>query len=120
MGDALLVLSRLNDERTDESDGYVFTGATGGRLDGSVASKAFKRYVRLAKLPESIRFHSLRHTCASWLVQRGVALPIVQAILGHSSIQVTQRYAHLGPDVMQSAMQAALGNGASLISPVTK
>ncbi len=74
-------------------------------------SRRFKYYVRLAKLPERTRFHSLRHTCASWLVQRGVSLPIVQAILGHSTIRVPQRYAHLAPDVMQAAMQEAFGGG---------
>ena len=44
-------------------------------------------------------------------MQRGVSLPIVQAILGHSTIRVTQRYAHLAPDVMQAAMQEAFGGG---------
>ncbi|NNE45536.1 MAG: tyrosine-type recombinase/integrase [Rhodothermales bacterium] len=68
----------------------------------------------LAMLPENIRFHSLCHTCASWLVQRGVALPVVQAILGHSSIQVTQRYAHLARDVLQSATQSAFGSGVAI------
>jgi site-specific recombinase XerD len=38
-----------------------------------------------------------------------VSLPIVQAILGHSTVQVTQRYAHLAPDVMQAAMLHAFG-----------
>ncbi len=36
---------------------------------------------------------------------------IVQQILGHSSIQVTERYAHLAPDVMKAAMQQAFGKG---------
>lgn len=66
-------------------------------------------YVREANLSEKYRFHSLRHTCASWLVQRGISLPIVQAILGHRDVRVTQRYAHLAPDVMTSAMQQAFG-----------
>lgn len=42
--------------------------------------------------------HVLRHTCASRLVQRGAGLLHVQQWLGHSSIQMTQRYAHLAPD----------------------
>lgn len=111
VGDALEVLTRLAAQRTDDVDGYAFTGTRGGRLNGNHVSRRFKYYVRLAKLPERTRFHSLRHTCASWLVQRGVSLPIVQAILGHSTIRVTQRYAHLAPDVMQAAMQEAFGGG---------
>lgn len=110
-GDALAVLKRLADERDDDLGDPVFRSAKGGPIDPQYTSKKFKHYVRMARLPESIHFHSLRHTCASWLVQRGVSLPIVQAILGHSSIQVTQRYAHMAPDVLQAAMQQAFGDG---------
>lgn len=43
--------------------------------------------------------HVCRHTCASWLVQAGVPLYDVRRQLGHSSMAVTERYAHLAPDV---------------------
>lgn len=108
-GEAREVLQRLSAARTDELDGPVLTGKRGRRLNPEYVSRRFKYYVRLAKLPENIRFHSLRHTCASWMVQKGVSLPIVQAVLGHSSVQVTQKYAHLAPDVMMSAMQDVFG-----------
>lgn len=49
--------------------------------------------------------HALRHTCASRMVQRGVALKVVQEILGHASITVTQRYAHLAPGNLSDAMK---------------
>lgn len=87
----------------------MFQSKAGGPLDPSYASKRFKYYVRASSLPESIRFHSLRHTCASWLVMRGVNLRIVQAVLGRSDIQVTQQYAHLAPDVMKAAIHQAFG-----------
>lgn len=44
-----------------------------------------------------------RHTCASRMVQRGVALPIIMRWLGHKSIQMTMRYAHLAPTNLQDA-----------------
>ena len=44
------------------------------------------------------RFHDLRHTFASWWVQRGGKLRTLQEILGHTSAQTTKRYAHLRPD----------------------
>lgn len=43
-------------------------------------------------------FHNLRDTYASWLVQQGVNLKVIQEILGHSAIQTTMIYAHLSPD----------------------
>ena len=113
-GDALDVLQRRNRERTDDLDGPVLTYGDGRAIVAGYASKRFKYYVRLAKLPEQIHFHSMRHTCASWLVMRGVPLSIVQQILGHSSIQVTERYAHLAPDVMKAAMLQAFGNGSGV------
>ena len=50
------------------------------------------------------RWHDLRHTCASWLVQAGVPLHTVKEILGHSTIAMTQRYAHLAPQDLADAM----------------
>jgi integrase len=50
--------------------------------------------------------HSMRHTCASWLVQKGVSLYEVQHLLGHESFQTTQRYAHLQPDAHKAVLGA--------------
>lgn len=50
------------------------------------------------------RWHDLRHTCASWLVQSGVPLHTVAEILGHSSTAVTRRYAHLAPEHLSEAI----------------
>lgn len=51
------------------------------------------------------RWHDLRHTCASWLVQAGVPLYTVAQFLGHSSTTVTQRYAHLAPQHLADAVR---------------
>lgn len=47
--------------------------------------------------------HALRHTCASRLVNKGIDLYVVRDWLGHSSIQVTERYAHLAPNKLAHA-----------------
>lgn len=47
--------------------------------------------------------HALRHTCASRLVNKGIDLYVVKEWLGHSSIQVTERYAHLAPQKLAHA-----------------
>ncbi|HIF79576.1 MAG TPA: site-specific integrase [Gammaproteobacteria bacterium] len=50
------------------------------------------------------RIHDLRHTFASWLVTEGVPLLKVSRLLGHSTIKMTERYAHFAPDNLKSAV----------------
>jgi integrase len=59
--------------------------------------KAFHGALRRSKI-QDFKFHDLRHTFASWLVQAGVPLKTVQEILGHATLNMTMRYAHLAPD----------------------
>ena len=57
--------------------------------------RRFTRVRDAADLPD-VSLHTLRHTCASRLVQRGIDLYRVKDWMGHSSIQMTERYGHLG------------------------
>jgi len=52
-----------------------------------------------------VRLHDLRHSCASLLIAAGVDLYTISKILGHSSIQVTQRYSHLETKALKKAMR---------------
>lgn len=66
----------------------------------------FERAREKAKLP-TVRFHDLRHTYASWLVQSGIGLTAVRDLLGHANLAVTSRYAHLATDHLRAAADAA-------------
>ena len=65
--------------------------------------KAYESAVTNAKL-DDVNFHTLRHTFASWAVMRGVSLKELQELLGHSSVAMTMRYAHLAPERLRSAV----------------
>jgi len=108
-GEAREVLDRLYRERRNESNDLVFPGTGGGKLNGQYVSKRFRHYRRMAMLPKNIRFHSLRHTYASWLVEGGVDLYRVKELMGHSSIQTTMRYAHLAPDNLRNEVERVFG-----------
>ncbi len=64
------------------------------------ANKSFKFAMKQAGI-EGFRFHDLRHTWASWLIQSGVPLSALQEMGGWESIEMVKRYAHLSPVHLQ-------------------
>lgn len=69
---------------------------------------AFRAACRRAGV-ENFRWHDMRHTAASWMIDQGVALDLVQKILGHSDIRLTLRYAHRNQDAQRKAVEAISG-----------
>ncbi len=76
----------------------VFAG-----VDAAKLSVYTKRIFERLGIPDA-SFHTLRHTAASWLVQNGVDLYAVGNLLGHKTARMTQRYAHLSPYYMATAV----------------
>ena len=98
------ILSRAGFRATHcPSARYVFCGADG------IPIKSMKRSFSTACRRAGIKdctVHTLRHTCASWLVQRGVPLVKVKELLRHADIKTTMRYAHLAPADSREAAAA--------------
>lgn len=99
-------LSTLDSTRTKalhlglptKPDNYVFTNPKTLTAYHSFYASWFVARDR-ADLSD-VRIHDLRHTYASMLINSGVSLYEVQTLLGHSSMQMTQRYAHLEPNLL--------------------
>lgn len=80
--------------------GLLFASQRGTPLDASnVVTRSFKPLLRWADLP-NIRFHDLRHTCATLLLLKNVNPKFVQRLLGHKSIKITlDLYSHWIPEM---------------------
>lgn len=82
---------------------WVFSHKNGERV--KYMQNGFQAACKRAGI-DRFRVHDLRHTCASWMVQQGVPMIEVRDVLGHSSLEMTERYAHNAPGMLQSAVGA--------------
>jgi integrase len=104
-------LELLRSIRRVEGNPYIFPSPVTGRPSASLHFP-WVRIREASGLPE-VRIHDLRHSFASFLVNSGVSLYTVQALLGHSNAKTTQRYAHLAnqtlldaTDILETSMPA--------------
>lgn len=97
-----------------QDHGLIFATAVGRPLAGGVVvNGSFRRITRAAGSPSGLRFHDLRHSCASLLLAQGIAARTVMDVLGHSTLAMTTRYQHVASELMSeaaSAMDRALGS----------
>ncbi len=91
-------------ERQDHSveHNYIFKGKYGGMIHRDKIYRCLK--TTLNKLGLEGNVHKFRHTFASHLVMKGAGLETVSKLLGHSSIEMTMKYASLAPDHLRKAV----------------
>ena len=98
-----------------EDRDLVFANDTGGLVHSNSLALRFRRLIERAGVP-SIRFHDLRHTCATLLLAQGVHPKVVQERLGHNNIAETlDRYSHVAADMQRHAadrLDAAIASAA--------
>ena len=86
---------------------YIYVDEIGKLVNPHYISDAFPRFLKQNGM-RPIRFHDLRHTCASVLYASGVDMRQIQAWLGHSTIKTTEMYTHLLPDSLVKSAEAIL------------
>lgn len=99
---------------------YVFPGHGTPHL--TEIKKAWVSLRKAAEIVNGVRVHDLRHTAASVLVSGGATLPMIGALLGHSQVTTTARYAHLYADPLREAAErlGAVVTGADKNAEIVK
>jgi Phage integrase family len=110
------IIQRLRDHETRQvaekpwagskwvESGFVFTNRTGGPLQARRVIEEFHKVLKRAGL-QRIRFHDLRHSCATLLLVQEVPDRVVMQILGHSDISMTHEYIHVMPELQRKAAE---------------
>lgn len=96
------VFERLLQEQRGE---FVFCNEDGTPVDAHHLYRDFQNAQKRAGFTKVIRFHDLRHTFASHFMMNGGNIYDLQKILGHTSLEMTQRYAHMSPAHLAEAIQ---------------
>jgi integrase len=97
-----------------QGSGLVFATSAGTVVEPRNLSRTFEHLVQQSGVSR-IRFHDLRHTCASLLLAQGVSPRVVMDVLGHSQLSITMDlYSHVMPSALHDAgdaMDRALSGG---------
>ena len=108
---ALEVLKRIRDRAGDvTSEALVFPGPAGERYSEGYDGGWAARHREVTQIRPTVRFHDMRHTTASHLLMgtwgRSWSLAEIKSFLEHSSVSVTERYAHLAPNHLHALASA--------------
>ena len=85
----------------------LFLNKSGGRITDRSIRRIIEKYIRKTSIKERISPHTLRHSFATHLLDRGADLRSVQELLGHANLSTTQIYTHITTERLKSAYEKA-------------
>ena len=107
VGECALKAIRQYLDKRKKSSSALFLNKNGRRLTTRGTRNVVRKYIRLASLNSGICAHSLRHSFATHLLNRGADLRSVQELLGHANLSTTQVYTHLTTEKLKSIYDRA-------------
>jgi len=102
VGDAALSSLRDYLGRRPKNDAALFLNKSGSRLRDRSVRRIIDKYIRKISLKDKISPHTLRHSFATHLLERGADLRSVQELLGHKNLSTTQIYTHVTAERLKS------------------
>lgn len=107
--EALGAIRRYNDkkDKREKARDAVFLNNRGGRLTDRSVRRMLDKYIHACAIEEKISPHSLRHSFATHLLDRGADLRSVQELLGHMNLSTTQIYTHVTMDRLKAVYDKA-------------
>ena len=104
--EAVMAWKRARHDLAQEGVSALFVGVRGRRMDPRMAREIVHRLSRQAGIPD-VAPHALRHTAATHVLEGGADLRTVQELLGHASLETTQRYTHVSVERLRSTYAQA-------------
>ena len=97
--------------KTADMDAPLFVNSNGERISQRTVQRSLNMYLRLVTEGEHLGPHTLRHSFATHMLDRGADLRAVKDLLGHSSLSSTQIYTHVQPERMKKIYKKAHPHG---------
>jgi len=103
---AITAIRDYLDKRKNKSE-ILFLNKNGNRITDRGVRDVVKKYIRLTSIKQGVSAHTLRHSFATHLLNRGADLRSVQELLGHANLSTTQIYTHLTTERLKSVYDKA-------------